>query len=160
MDEITATITGIATAGKAIAGLLTELKETEPNPTFDPMTEHVTRLNSLIIEVQSAALALQSQNADLAKSLADLETQLAKMKDWNAEKENYELKAIDGIAFVYALKPDVKSAETPHWICCACYEAGRKSILAPHTIRAERGYIPWKCSHCDFQVMIDRSKHP
>lgn len=82
-----ATITALATAGRALANLIKDLKETGSNPTLDQMTEQVIGLQSLIISAQSEAFVLQGQNADLAKQVTDLETQLAKMKDWTAEKE-------------------------------------------------------------------------
>ena len=159
MDIVTG-ITGLAAAGSALFNLLKDLKGIESNPTFDSMTEQVVGLNSRIIDVQSAALELQGQNADLSKQVADLETQLAKMKDWDAEKQRYELRAIGDTAFVYALKPDVETTEPPHWLCCGCYEANHKSFLVVGTLRAERGYIPWKCSQCNFYVMVSWNDKP
>ncbi len=154
-----ATITALATAGSALANLIKDLKMTESNPTLDQMTEQVIGLQSLIMSVQSEAFVLQGQNADLAKQVTDLETQLTEMKDWTAEKDKYEMKAIGGTGFVYALKPDTNSTEPPHWLCCACYEANRKSLVVFEG-NEPRAYDAWKCSRCDARIRVRRGETP
>ena len=146
-----ATITGLATGVSTLVNLIKDLRGTEPNPTFDQMTEQVIGLQSLILSVQSEAFALQTENAELR-------AQLAKIRDWTAEKDKYEMKAIQGRAYVYALKPDMEGKEPPHWLCSACFEANRKSLYSFETYF--RRDAVWKCSHCESRLSIRRDATP
>ena len=160
MDIVTG-ITALATAGSALLNLLKDLKGTEPNPAFDPMTEKVIELNSRIMDVQSAALALQGQNANLAKQVTDLETQLAKTKDWEAEKKKYAFIPVGSTAFVYCLKDEYVGPMVRHWICCSCYEANRKSILVLEQSNLHLDqHDTWICHGCNSRIRVDTGLNP
>jgi hypothetical protein len=51
------------------------------------------------------------------------------LKDWEAEKQRYELHEVGDGAFVYSLKESVKGSQPDPWLCANCYHQGRKSIL-------------------------------
>ena len=149
------TITALAAAGSAIANLVRDLGGSGPDTTVDQMTDQVIGLQSLIMKVQSEAFALQYENSELR-------TQLAEIKDWTAEKEKYELTAIGSTAFVYSLKPDEKGIE-PHWICCSCYEANRKSLLVFESVYPTNpnfGYDCWVCLGCKSRIQVPEGAKP
>ncbi len=86
---------------------------------------------------------LQLQLADLSEKLAaaqvagtarlerirELEGQLEKLEDWDAEKQRYELVELYRGSLAYAVKEAVRGSEPPHYICPACYQKGEKSLL-------------------------------
>jgi hypothetical protein len=83
-----------------------------------------------IIDAQSALMALQDERATLVETIRHQEAEIARLKAWEAEKERYELKQVTiGGSLTYVLKPDAQGTEPPHWICAACYQVGKKSIL-------------------------------
>jgi predicted nuclease with TOPRIM domain len=45
-----------------------------------------------IIEAQSALMALQEEHALLVETIRDLEKEVANLKEWNSQKQDYELK--------------------------------------------------------------------
>jgi Zn finger protein HypA/HybF involved in hydrogenase expression len=85
--------------------------------------------NGAVIELQEKILAAQAAQATLLERVGELETEVARLKAWDAEKQRYELKALPSGSFARALKADAQGSEPPHYICAACYERGKKSIL-------------------------------
>lgn len=89
----------------------------------------VIDLQRAILEAQSSAFEAQQAQAEQVGHIRALEEEMARLKAWGAEKENYELKAIGNGAFAYMLKPAMRGTEPPHWLCQHCYENGKKSVL-------------------------------
>jgi hypothetical protein len=89
----------------------------------------VFELQREILSAQQSALSAQQAQFSLLEKIGDLEKQIADMKAWETEKERYQLTEVALRVFAYALKPKMGSVEPPHWICAACYQNGKKSIL-------------------------------
>ena len=89
----------------------------------------VIELNGVIISAQSAALAANQSQFALLERVRELEKEIADMKEWDAEKQKYELKAVSSGAFAYTLKEDAGTAGPSHWLCANCYDQHRKSFL-------------------------------
>ena len=82
-----------------------------------------------IIELQEKILGAQEAQTALVQKVSDLEKELAAFKNWNAEKERYQLTDYGGGTFAYALKPEKAEGEPPHKLCANCFQQGKKSIL-------------------------------
>lgn len=82
-----------------------------------------------IIEANNSAFAAQEERSALLQRISQLETDVARIKAWEAEKQRYQLTDFGGGTFAYVLKPEASGAEPPHRICAACYQQGHKSIL-------------------------------
>jgi len=106
----------------------------------------IIELQAVIFAAQGDALAAQSEQFALAQRVRDLETEVAKAKAWEAEKERYQLQEFPTGVFAYALKPDAANGEPPHRICPNCYQEGRKSIL--QIVFKERGGEVVDCQRC------------
>jgi hypothetical protein len=96
---------------------------------FTKLNETIIELQRLIMAAQSDALAAQSDQFALLDRIRNLEAEIAGLKAWDAEKERYQLTEVAPRVFAYVLKVDAGGSEPPHWICPACYENGKKSIL-------------------------------
>jgi Zn finger protein HypA/HybF involved in hydrogenase expression len=112
-----------------------------------------TEVQAKVIELQSQASsayqdALSSQliQADLQKRVAELEQEIARMENWEAEKLRYELKEVLSGSFAYALKADTNAPEPPHLICPNCYQKGRKSILQKINL------LDIGCPECELKI--------
>ena len=91
--------------------------------------DKVIELQSLILEGQRSMFASNEAYAVQVKRVSDLETEMARLKAWEGEKQNYELKTIASGAVAYMLKPAMRGSEPPHWLCPHCYENGKKAIF-------------------------------
>jgi hypothetical protein len=95
--------------------------------------EKVIEFQSKILDAQSAISALQEERSVLIERIRTLEEEVTKAKAWDAEKQRYQLQAVDRGAFAYVLKPEVQGSEPPHWLCANCYSKGHKSFLQSGT---------------------------
>ena len=112
------------------------------------INEKVIELQRIILSAQSEAMAAQTDQVALLEAKRQLEKQIAQMEAWETEKQRYELKSgYFGGAFVYALKPEARVSEPPHWICATCYQAHKKSILQ-RGAEPKGGNWPWQCPNC------------
>jgi len=113
------------------------------------------------IELQQAIMDALTQGIDAREAYAAqldrvraLEAEVARLKAWNAEKQDYELKPIGEGSVAYMLKPDKRGSEPPHWLCPNCYTKGKKEMLNPTGAHPGRSWI-YKCSGCGAQPACD-----
>jgi hypothetical protein len=134
-------------AAKQIAQSMIDLRDAA---TFN---ERVIEFQSRIIDAQSSVFAAQEERAALVKRVSDLEQQMAALKQWEADKQRYELRNLGHQnAFAYVFKPDASSSEPAHAICANCYESGKKAILqfnGQPRIQDAR----WTCPSCKTAIV-------
>jgi hypothetical protein len=107
-------------------------------------------LRGLILESLDKAIeARETYSAQLDRVRA-METEIASLREWNTEKQDYELKGIGEGAVAYMLKPDKRGSKPPHWLCPNCYSKGQKSFLNPTGAEIGGGWI-YKCIGCGAQ---------
>ena len=148
--EIVAAIQGIQ-ATKNVLKALFALKIT------GEVQSKLTEIGDHLMSAQSAALDAQAEQQLMSLRIHELEEQLIKFENWEAEKQRYELKETKPgrKTFVYTIKESMQGGEPPHSICPNCYEDRAKSILqwrylgsAPtHGTRLE-------CNRCGLSVQI------
>lgn len=113
--------------------------------------------NGAIVELQEKILAAQATQSALIDRIRELEKEVADFETWDTEKLNYEMKALASGAIVYALKPEIQGSAPPHYLCAACYQHRKKSILqfAPTSIvHAQLGKPRmYRCPECKAEVM-------
>ena len=154
--EISAGLGSLKTAKDLIVGLNAALTQAA-------VAELKISLQGTILEAQSALLAAQDAEAANARSIADLEQEIVRLKDWSAEKERYELKAVDAGAFAYMPKEGMEGSEPPHWLCTRCFGEGRKSIIQFENNLPTDGrdsFERWKCSACGGTLTTAQGTRP
>ncbi len=116
--------------------------------------------NGAIIELQEMILSAQQSQSTLIERISELEKEMARLKDWETQKQRYELKHIPPSTKVlaYELKPDMAGGEPPHWICTTCYENGKKGILQPETRNPGRCYV-MVCHLCKSVLRVTGVAH-
>jgi hypothetical protein len=139
-------------AAQNIAKALLELR------TISEVQGKVVELQSVIMAAQSSALAGQAEQSALIQRVADLEKELAAVKAWEAEKQRYELKALEPGVFAYALKREASGSEPPHWICSRCYHEGTKSLLQNEG--DQWGSTKYLCHSCKSSISVKSSNQP
>jgi seryl-tRNA synthetase len=91
--------------------------------------EKTVELNQKILSVQTALADAQAEQTTLVQTIGQLEEEIVRLKTWETEKKRYQLTEVAPRTFTYVLKPEMANGEPPHWICAACYQNGKISIL-------------------------------
>lgn len=86
-----------------------------------------------LLKANGSALATQQEQFALLETVRELKEELARLKNWEAEKQRYQLTEVGLGAVAYTLKPGMENGEPPHTICANCYNRGQKSFLQPET---------------------------
>ena len=115
--------------------------------------DKVIELQGVILAAQSDALTAQSDQFSLLDRVRQLETQMAELKAWDAEKQKYELTEITTGTFAYALKDAEQTSEPAHWICPNCFQHHQKSILQRGVIRHRRRI--YHCHNCKSEIDVE-----
>lgn len=102
-------------------------------------------LNQKIIDAQHQIFEANATQATLIERIRELESQLARMKDWEAQKQRYELAAPSAGCMVYALKKAMSKGQPPHYLCVACFQKGETSILQGKQPQVGQSF--YECPH-------------
>jgi Zn finger protein HypA/HybF involved in hydrogenase expression len=97
-------------------------------------TELVTAMNDVqmkLSEAIAAALVSQEKQAGLTERVRDLETQLRAVEDWKSQIQRYALVQFPTGALAHQLKPEMANGEPIHYLCTACADKKKKTILQP-----------------------------
>ena len=114
----------------------------------------IIEMNAVILTAQSSALTAQAREMELADRVRKFEEEVMQLKDWDVEKEDYELQSIGGTAFAYMMKECVKTSKAKHWLCQPCFENAKKSVLQgkEHPMTG-RGQF-WACNTCSTDILV------
>lgn len=121
--EISAAVTGIR-AALDITKAMVSLRDEEA------FRAKSIELQGVVLDAFEKTIEAREAHTLLAERIRALETEVADLKAWGAEKQRYELKSIGGQGAVgYVLKPEARGTEAPHWLCPNCFAQGKKSFL-------------------------------
>jgi hypothetical protein len=110
------------------------------------------------IELQKELLAAQQAHSELIARAGELEKEVARLKDWEADKARYQLAEIAPGIVAFSVKQEMRNGEPFHRICATCCAAGKKSYLQQH-IRGQY-YDMFKCRSCGDELGIDKGNPP
>lgn len=122
LAEISAGLSSLKAAADIIKGL-------NAANTQAAITEVKIGLQKLVFEAREALAAAQAAQASALQRIHDLEQEIVQLKDWDGEKQRYQLNTIDSGAVAYTLKPGMENGEPPHWLCANCFNRRHKSFL-------------------------------
>jgi hypothetical protein len=144
LASISAAVTSLKAAGEIVKGMISLKTTTE-------VQAKAIELNQEIISAQHAIFQAHSAQSALIVKIADLEKQIAQMRQWEEQKQRYKLaNPWRGPALAYGVRKSCKDSEIAHWICTKCYDEGRRSILNP--AHGNGGFILMVCPTCKAQL--------
>ena len=114
--------------------------------------------NGAVIELEEKILAAREAQSTLLDRVSELENEVTRLKDWEADKKRYQLADIGKGVVALALKPTMSNGEPMHYICADCAAKGKKSHLQPHINGPY--YDQFKCNGCGFEIGIDKGSPP
>lgn len=100
------------------------------------LNAQIGKINGALLDAQSCIFAVNQERSVLVERISALEKEIAELKNWNADKQNYELREIRSgspQAFAYAYKKLVDDVTPAHNLCANCYQNNKKSILQGET---------------------------
>ncbi|WP_422923214.1 hypothetical protein [Singulisphaera sp. PoT] len=109
-------------------------------------------INAVKIELQQIVLDAHTAQTAMVDRIRELEAEVTKFETWDAEKERYQLTEIASGVFAYALKEEAEPAEPFHYICQACYQHQRKSILQKKIGGGIAPMESYECHECDAEI--------
>jgi hypothetical protein len=151
MDDISA-IDGLTTSLRAVAEITKVMKDISDASLIQTKIYELTKE---ILSAQSCALAVQSEQFDLAQSKRDLEEEIVRLKAWNTERYRYQLQSVGPGANAYVVKETMRGSEPVHWICADCFQSGKKRFL--NESHFDLHYVYHKCQECGGKIRIRKS---
>src|SRR4030042_6583044 len=140
IQEISAALTALSVT-KDIAKSLIDIKDE-------------AKRNQVIIEFQSSLLDLQqklfaanSEHEKLINIKNQIEAELMEYKNWEKEKEKYQLQTLREGLFVYSYKKSGNDPTPDHWLCPYCFDKRKKNIIT----KIMEGYPDRECHECGFK---------
>ena len=103
--------------------------------------------NGAIIELQEKILSAREAQSAALERIGELEKQVTNFETWEAEKQNYELKAVARGALAYMLKPNARGTKPPHWLCTHCF-GNQKRLIMQAVPMGHAHEIIAKCPAC------------
>lgn len=107
--------------------------------------------NRAVADLLQQLISAQEHQQALLKRVDALEAEVVSFKNWEREKQRYELKTVSGSAVAYMLKPTERGTEPPHWLCPTCYAKSQKAFLQPTGATTGRTVI-YRCTGCQANV--------
>lgn len=143
--EITAALAGIK-------GLLDIVKDLSTLRTEEEVKTVRAALNGEILKVQNTALDLVAAREADRERIAELESEIERIRDWSEVKERYALAELVPGSFAYVETPsDDEELRAPPYFCTNCFEDERLSVLQIGGVR--HGHSVHTCPRCNNQVL-------
>ena len=123
--EIAAAVTGIRAAldiTKAMVGL----RDAEA------FRAESIELQGVVLDALEKAIEAREAYSVQADRIRTLEAEVASLKTWDTQKEQYELKPIGQASMARILKADARGTEHPHWPCPNCFAREKNRCLGSH----------------------------
>lgn len=150
LASLNAALTGLNTAANIGNSLLELVRGTKAH-------DEVIKLNAQILSAQQSAIAANSDQFALLQKVRALEEEVAKLKAWDTEKQNYALQEVGAGNVAYVLKPGVNPSEAMHKLCPNCYARGEKSFLHSTNHQVGRA-ITLTCGVCRNEMYVQGQK--
>jgi hypothetical protein len=148
----------IATGIQSLNAAMGLLKTLNAASNQAAINEVKLELQARLFEARDALSAAQDAQATALERIRELEQEIVKLKDWEGEKQRYELREVASGSFAYSLKSTMAGAEPPHWTCPKCYQDGVKSILQkePGSLTKTHLNIPttYACARCPTKIAM------
>ena len=139
--------------GEAIAGLSALKTAFDIAKGLKDISDATTR-NAAVIELQEKILSAQQTQSSLSQQVSDLEKEVARLKDWDADKKRYELTEIGPGVVALSIKEAMRNGEPFHRICANCAANGKKFYLQQH-VRGIHVDV-FQCNSCKEKLTIDK----
>ncbi len=153
IESIPVALTSLKAATDIISSLL-KLRE------FNNHAGEIAQLLNHIIQANTTIISVQQDHSSLTAKVQELEKECVRLKDWSAEKDQYERRNIGPGVFAYILKGYKDEFEKAHKFCCNCFDKTIKSTLQQSEDNKGRGRFniltcPNGCPKIEFHYYLE-----
>lgn len=142
LTAVGAAVSSLRAAGDIAKGLISL-------HTMAEVQAKAIELNGKIIDAQHKIFEANAAQTALVDRVRELEGQIARMKDWDAQQERYQLaRPYTGVP-AYALKKAMSNGEAAHYLCANCFQSGKRSFLQHG--KDKIGFVTLACAACKFE---------
>jgi hypothetical protein len=114
--------------------------------------------NGAVIELQEKILAAREAQTALLERVGELEKEVARLKDWEADKSRYQLAELRRGMVALLIKETMRNGEPVHYICADCASNGKKFYLQQYI--AGPYYDEFQCNGCGAKLGVDKGTPP
>ena len=120
----------------------------------------VIELQSQILSIQHSALSASETQAALLKRIDELETEIARLKQWDANKGDYRFEDVGTGAFVYSPKSEPTDTKPNEWLCVHCFEDGQRGVLQFQGQSKDHQENVFACPRCKGKIVVHGRRSP
>ena len=134
-------------ASQSVQALGTLLKAASGLANYNEIVAKVSEVNTKLMGANAVALGAQEKQAALAAKVQQLESELASLKDWQAEAHTFEVREVAAGVFAYLAKVSSKDFQSAQKFCANCFDQGIVKLqpcLPPQQT----------CCRCAFRFML------
>lgn len=129
------------------------------------LNEAKIALQTIILDVQQSLMAAQEARVADERRIADLQQEIARLRDWGDERQRYHMVDVWRGCMVYMPKPGLEQGEPAHWLCPTCFGLGRKSVMqfkGQHVLKSgHRGdEATFACDTCKASIVVGYRTKP
>jgi hypothetical protein len=122
IEYMPAALSSLSTASNIISGLI-KLRD------FSKHAAELTELQSHIIQANGHIISEQQAHSALTAKIEELEKEVVRLKNWDAERQKYSRREIATGVFAYVENDFVGKLQNAHKFCCNCFDNYKKSTL-------------------------------
>jgi hypothetical protein len=141
----------IAAAVTSVNALLNVAKAMVGLRDAETFRARAIEFEGLILDSLTKAVQATEVQATQLDEIRALKAEVADLKAWGSEKEQYELKPVGYGAVAYMLKPEARGPKPPHWLCPNCYTQGKKGFIQPSGGTSGRATL-YACTGCGGKI--------
>jgi len=139
MNEITVALSGLKAAFDLTKGLV----GVRDQAVFQAQ---LIQLQQAILEAQASTTAARAEQDRLQDEARALRRKIEELEDWKADTARYSLRQVGQGVTLYALGEG--EAGPAHFLCPACFNAKRKSIVQKTQETRHGDYFIHRCPSC------------
>jgi len=118
------------------------------------VNEKVIELQNIILALQNQLFSFQSSYEELNQEKKELLSSISKMKEWEIEKDKFELTEINLGIFVYTYKQKENSVSDKHWFCANCFDSENKLSVFQNKKGGNNFYHVYSCPKCKNEIKV------
>ena len=139
-------------AAQSVQALSTLISAANGLSNYNELVAAVSEVNTKLMQANAVALSSQEKQSSLAAKIKELEQEVMSLKNWESEKQKYELKEIARGVFARTDKNFVGTLQSAHKFCATCFEKHIKSPLQQESVTEGR-QLSLTCHTCKAKII-------
>ena len=149
-------IASLATALESVKTLSGIAKSTASAIVDHQLKDKLIAIQQGVLDVQAQLINATAERLELLQQISTLRLQLEEFQEDKLKLSRYKLSEIETGKYLYKSTIDAED-QPPHYVCPACYDAGRVRVLQAVKTGALQTRFKCMASDCKFDMYIGPS---